>query len=110
VGASLLEKVGVLSKDKKLVMVNQVKEIIQTAARKVPINTIAQSGYYINCATGQKCNSLVTMPQTVVVFTMGGGTFIEHELMQELGVEMKRTHKVEVVYGCDRVVSPTESV
>jgi hypothetical protein len=39
---------------------------------------------------------------------MGGGTFIEHELMQNLAKELQKVQNLQIVYGCDRIFSPTE--
>jgi hypothetical protein len=46
------------------------------------------------------------VPSVVVVFVCGGGTYIEHELISELGREMWRDYKIQLVYGCDRVICP----
>ena len=48
-GKSLLENIGVLSKDKKLIMVNQVRQALASIVRRVPLQ---QGHHYINCATG----------------------------------------------------------
>ena len=44
----------------------------------------------------------------MVAFTVGGGTFVDYELMQQLNAYLQRHHKVQIIYGCDRVLSPTE--
>jgi len=46
----------------------------------------------------------------VIVFTIGGGSFVENELMQQLADEMLKNHKIQVLYGCDKVYSPTEYI
>lgn len=68
-------------------MVNQVRQIITNIVRRVPL---AQGQHFVNCATGQKSGSIAQLPAVVFVFAMGGGTFIEHELMQNLAKELQK--------------------
>jgi hypothetical protein len=64
--------------------------------------------HYENCENGKKLDRLEQTPRLVLVFAMGGGSFVEAELMRELGVEMQPTTNVQIIYGCDQVLSPQE--
>ena len=106
---SVGQTVGLSRKNERLAMVNQVRLIIETIAKKTPLSHLQQyESSYIDCGTQRKSDSLNTLPRVVIVFAMGGGTFVENEMMQQLAADMLRDHKIQLLYGCDQVYSPQE--
>jgi len=46
-----------------------------------------QYSFYDVC-TGQQSDEVLEAPKTVIVVALGGGTFVEHELMNNLAAEV----------------------
>ena len=83
---------GLITKDRKQVFSNQIKQTVNTVNSRVP-------DCYLNTQTGKK-STAVSLPETVLAVACGGGTFIDYEMVRGL----------KVIYVADHIKTPQQGL
>ena len=82
-GKLVLQNLGVLENNKKHKQINQVKRVLQ----QMTYQTILPQGeYYLEMATGKTIQQIprADLPRKIVVFSCGGGSYVEYENIKNL--------------------------
>ena len=82
-GKLVLQNLGVLENNKKHKQINQVKRVLQ----QMTYQTILPQGeYYLEMGTGKTIQQIprADLPRKIVVFSCGGGSYVEYENIKNL--------------------------
>ena len=82
-GKLVLQNLGVLENNKKHKQINQVKRVLQ----QMTYQTILPQGeYYLEMGTGKMIQQIprTDLPRKIVVFSCGGGSYVEYENIKNL--------------------------
>ena len=82
-GKLVLQNLGVLENNKKHKQINQVKRVFQ----QMTYQTILPQGeYYLEMGTGKTIQQIprADLPRKIVVFSCGGGSYVEYENIKNL--------------------------
>ena len=111
-GKMVLQNLGVLENNKRHKQINKVKNVLS----QMTYQTILPEGeYYLDLSTGKTLKQIpkVDLPRKIVVFSCGGGSFVEYEfiknLNQELGCRQFNDSSTNSTGGLDGLSAPARN-